>query len=89
MPIKKLSNTDIKELIRMIPIVDDKAKKTIAQVLDRIYQNKINKVPYTITPTDDEYIKKWCEPPNATDKEEGYKAAKSFAYVVGKWLDIC
>ncbi len=89
MPIKKLSNTDIKELIRMIPIVEDKAKNTIAPVLDKIYQNKINKVPNKITPSDEKYIKKWCEPPNATDEGEGYKAAKSLAYIVGKWLDIC
>ena len=81
MPIKKLKETDIDELIRMVDVIHGQATKEIMPILQNLQNGKNVK----LTIEEESTLERWSTDLEDLTKGDTHKAAKCLVWIVRKW----
>ena len=81
MPIKKLKETDIDELIRMVDVIHGQATKEIMPILQNLQNGKNVK----LTIEEESTLERWSTDIEDLTKGDTHKAAKCLVWIVRKW----
>lgn len=77
----KLKESDIKELIRMVGVVHEKANAEIIPVLNKLLNDK----KIELTKSEKETLDTWSKIEDLKTDDK-YKAAKPFVWIIKKWF---
>jgi len=77
----KLSNSDISELIRMVGVVHETAKREIVPILEKLQKDE----NIELTKDEEKTLDTWSKIEDL-DKDDKYKAAKPLVWIIRKWF---
>lgn len=78
----ELKDSDINELIRMVGVVHKKANSEIVPILQKLQKDK----NIELTEKEKETLDTWSKPIEDLEKDDKYKAAKPFVWIIRKWF---